>query len=330
MATRKAIKKENSANQLLDALNFISVAQHSDGTPMQTHCRIADGNIVGFDGGLTAGCYVDETLRVCPHTKTMIAALSKCEGPISITELDSGRLSIKSGKFNARVPCIPFDDIPATGPDNPCATLTDDLKSALRAVLPLADHSAPEAYMAGVLVQAQTVVTTNRAVLLEAWHGIDLPTILIPKASAEAICKQTKKLTQFGFSENTATFFFEDNSFIKSQLFINNFPQYKHLVDVESSPDTLPSGFYEALDKVLPFSDDGRVYFIDGKICSHPNAELGSTYEVEGLTNGIGFNGNFLKLIKEHFGSVHFNYNEKGMNLFFGKGVRGGIMKVNF
>jgi DNA polymerase III sliding clamp (beta) subunit (PCNA family) len=299
---------------------------------MQTHCRIANGTIVGFDGGLMAGCYTEETLRVCPHTKTLIAALSKCEGAISITELDSGRLSIKSGKFNARVPCIPFEDIPPVSPDNPCATLTDDLKAALRAVLPLADHTADRPAFAGVLVQAGTVATTNGAVLLEAWHGIDLPPILLPKASAEAICKNPKKLTEFGFSHNSASFFYEDGSFIKTQLFENVFPDYKRLLDVESNPAELPEGFYEAIEKVMPFAEEGRVYFIDGKISSHPSLEEGASYAVAGIIDGIGFSGNFLKIIKDHFKKVHFNFNERGMNLFFNETgtVRGGIMKVNF
>ena len=336
MATAKRARKPSAeksavASNLLEALKFISVAQHTDGTPMQSHCRISDGTVVGFDGGLTVGHYIEETLNVCPHTATLISALSKCKETISITELDSGKLSIKSGKFRALVPCVDFRDIPAIQPDSPVAAITDTLKVALAACVPLTQDNGTEPFTCAVLLQAGTAVATNRHVVIEAWHGLDLPPgILIPKASVSAICKTDKHLKAFGFSSNSATFFFEDDSFIKTQLYINNFPQYQKLLDIESNAFPLPAGFYEAVETIAPFIEKEKttVYFIDGKISSHYNTELGASFEVEGLKNGLAFNVNYLKLIRQHTHMVQFDANDRGMALFFGDNVRGAIMKV--
>lgn len=330
MATRKPkAEKVASDNDLLDALKFISAAQHSEGTTLQTHCRISGGTIVGFDGGLTIGRYIEKGLNVCPHTNTLIAALSKCTEAVSITELDSGRLSVKSGKFRALVPCAAYDDIPASEPDTPCATLTDDLKAALRAVVGLADPSAAEPFACGVLMQANTVVTTNRFVLLEAWHGIDLPPgLLIPKPAVLAICKHEKPLTQFGFSHNSATFYFADDSFIKTQLYMNDFPNYHKIINIDSNPKPLPVGFYEALDSITPFAEEKRVYFRGGKLCTHSVDELGASFEVDGLEDGHAFNIEYLKIIRTHMKQVHFGVEGKGQTVFFGDGVRGVIMPI--
>ncbi len=329
-ARKPAAEKNKIASNLLEALKFISVAQHSDGTPMQTHCRIADGTVTGFDGGILAGHYIDETLNICPHTATLITALSKCADSISITQLDSGRLSIKSGKFRALVPCLNFDDIPAMQPDSPCAALTDDLKTALAACVPLAHDDAQEPFMCAVLLQANTAVSTNRHVIIEAWHGIDLPpNILLPKSSALAIAKSSKSLKSFGYSANSATFFFQDDSFIKTQLYIDKFPAYENLLNLESNPWPLPAGFYEALETVNPFVEDSKVYFFDDKISSSVDPLNGTTYDIEGLKNGLIFNIEYLKLIRPHLHKIHFDVNERGLALFFGENVRGGIMKIN-
>lgn len=336
MATNKRARKPtsekpNDAQSLLEALRFISVSQHTQGTPVQTHCRISNKTVIGFDGGITAGHFIDDVLSVCPHTTMLINALAKCTGAIAITELDSGKLSVKSGKFKALIPCVPFDDLPAIEPDAPIATLTDDVKRALAAVAPLAQDGGQEPFTCAVLLKAGTAVATNRAVVLESFHGIDLPPVLIPKASVVAICKQSKKLTQFGFSDNSATFYFEDDSFIKTQLFLDRFPDYERILNIESNAWPMPVGFYDALDTVAGFSQGKIVYFRDGNVCSHLIDSEGATYGVEGLPKDTAFNAEYLKLIKPHCHKMHFNANDKGLSLFFSEDglTRGGIMKVN-
>lgn len=329
-ARKPASEKASNSSQLLEALKFVAVSQHAQGTPLQTHCRIGNKTVIGFDGGITAGHFIDEILSCCPHTYTLLNALSKCADSISITDTDGGKLSVKSGKFRALVPCLPWEDLPAVEPDPRIATLTDAVKSALAAVLPVAlDGSNVDAFKCAVLLCAGSAVATNGAVILEAWHGIDLPDVLIPKASAQAICKQTKPLTGFGFSANSATFYYEDNSFIKTQLFVDKYPGFQHILDVESNPWPLPGGFFEGVDIASSFSVNNVVYFRDGHICSHVHPAEGASYQVEGIPNDLAFNSIYLKIIREHCHKIQFNINNRGMALFFGDNVRGAIMKVN-
>lgn len=330
-ARKPAAEKAKTASGLLDALKFVSVAQHSDGTIMQMHCRLTNGQLIAFDGGIAAGHLIEEALNVCPHTATFIRALERCTGNISITQLASGKLSVKSGKFSATVPCVGLDDLPGVEPDPPIAKLTDDLKRALGACIPLAGDGLPEAFMCGVMLQANTAVATNRIVVIEAWHGIDLPpNVLLPKVSANAIAKSSKPLKAFGYSGRSATFWFEDDSFIKTQLFEDKFPDYQRILNIDSNAYPLPGGFYEAIDTVMPFTEDGRVYFIDGKISSRDNTIDAATYEVEGLQNDLAFNGKFLEIIRPHAHRMHFNAAANGLALFFAEDglTRGGIMPI--
>jgi len=326
---RKPKSEPQEPSALLSALHFIAVAQNSEGLPYQTHCRIANGILSASNGGMSAGIKVDDSLRVCPHTATLINALSKCTEAISITELDSGRLSVKSGKFRALVPCVPFDDIVPVQPDPACAEVTDAVKTALLHVSGVLDDKATEPLTSCVMLQAYSAVATNRHVILEAWHGIDLPpNIQIPRSSALAICKTDKPLKAFGFSENSATFYYADDSFIKTQLFSCTYPDLSSILIAESDANAwpLPVDFFEAIDNIASFSNDNTVYFGKNLVKSHADINEGATFELEGSPEGIIFNIGYLKLIKAHAKRIHFMYNTKGLAVFFGDGVRGGIM----
>ncbi len=341
MATRiktsKKPKTESNGSALLEALKFISVAQHSEGENWQTHCLIDNDRISAYDGGLSAGIKVEPTsIHACPHTKTLIEALSRCEDSVSITQLDSGRLSVKSGKFRALVPCLEMDLLGPPFPDDPCATLTDALKTALGSVSQAADDNPGEhqPYKGAILMGPGSVTASNGHVLLQAWHGIDLPpNILLPKASALIIAKQKKEMKRFGFSLNSVTFYFDDESYIKTQLFaFEKYPDFERILNV-SDRQFVPmvSGFFEALDKVESFSETKAVYIHSGALHSHPEEQQkGASFDVEGLQLEAIFNIEYLKICKDHMIDVAWSEKPAQATLFNSPLVRGAIMPRNF
>lgn len=327
---RKPKSEGSEPSQLLSALQFISVAQHSEGLPYQMHCKIANGKITATNGGISASTNTDDGLQACPQTSVIMAALKNCSDAISITKLDSGKLSIKSGKFRALVPCVEFEALGDVIPDPACANINDDLKRALLAVSCLAkDDKADNPLTACILLKAYSAVATNRHVVLEAWHGIDLPpNIQLPKASVLAICKTEKKLKAFGFSENSATFYYDDDSFIKTALFSLNYPDTSKVLIGESEANAwpLPPEFYDALDRVASFSETNSVFFKKNRLQSHNNPDIGASCDVEGLPDGFQFNVEYLKMIRPYALKIHLGYSDRGLSVFFGENIRGGIM----
>jgi len=334
MATRqpraRTKEKAKTASALLDALKFIAIAQDSEGSNFQTHCRIYGGTITASNGGITAGMYIDEVLQCAPHTKTLIAALEKCKESIVMTLLDSGRLAIKSGKFAPKVPCLPVSDLQPPQPDSPVANITDDIKKALAACIAVAkDGEAPPA--CGVLLKANTAVATDRHIVVEAWHGIDLPPVFLPRQSAAAVANCSKPLKSFGFSDTSATFFFEDNSFIKTQLFENTFPDYERFLNAQTTPYPLPAGFFEAVETVAPFCDK-FVFFDNGNAMSHKNADEATLYEIAGVPDRTAFSLDQLKILRAHMADVQFKVGDRQMTYFFSadKMVRGAIAMIHY
>lgn len=321
-------------NTLLEALKFLSLITKDEGNLNETHIYLGSHWAIANNGILAAACKIDEDLYACPHNQTLIQALSKCGNEFSITQLGgiSASLSVKSNKFKAVVPCIDPTLFNVTGPDDSRADISDELKKAFEIVLAIPTNEKEDRIIAiSILISGQSVIATNGQMLFEYWHGIDLPPSLpIPKLLAEAIVKTPKKLARLGFSHNSVTFYFEDESWIKSQLFSTGWPDVSGILDCETNLEPLPNEFFNGLEAVAPFTER-FVYFHDGSIGSHSEVNIGASYELPGLTTGPIFQAKQLAMIKQHAQKIDFNVEGKNgcpMLIFYGDRIRGVVTGV--
>lgn len=328
--TRKSKSKSATSQALIAALNFISVAQKNEAdAPYKSHCILHEHKAMAFDGILTVGCKIEEDLSVCPHTLRLIDALERTTKEVSITELD-GKLSIKSGGFSAFVPCW-HEDMPALAPDPASWPIDDRLKIGFDMISGFTvDNDKRKIVETSMLLQANSMIATDSAVMLEFWHGIDLPTMTIPKTFISAVMNCKKKLVSFGYSVNSCTFWFEDESWIKTQLYEEKWPDVGLILNRPCKPEPLPKGFYDALRDIEPFSNGKEaekvVYFNNNALQSHRDKVEGAVCEVRGIQHGPAFNIKRLKRIEHCVDTVDF-YSHDVM-YFFGNGVRGALAGV--
>lgn len=327
--TVKAKVEPKETNPFLNALRFVQLVLHDKGAPIETHMRLQNKTVVGFNGIIGAGAFIQEDIYAAPNAKLMIEALSKCGQNLSITQLDNGRISIKSDKFKAIVPCIDPNSIPTILPDTPVAQVDDKIKKAIEAVGVLADENAQRVFAASILIRSGSCLATNGAIIFEAWHGIDLPTLALPKAFVQPIVKTQKQLKLFGFSASTATFWFEDESWIRSQLFKEEWPQVDHLLNRPAKFFDIPKSFWEGLDAIAPFSTDGLVYFEDGLLKTNDDGQ-GASYEVAGVPKGPIYNIKNLMTIRPYAKQIDFVAQgmsaDTTMLCFVGENIRGAML----
>lgn len=324
-----APRKRNEDSPLLSALRFVKEAQRKEGPPHETHCRIAHNSIVGSDGVLTVGIPLAEDMpEICPNTHTLIHALERARGTVATT-VENGRMTIRASKFAAVVPVLDAMTLPYHMPDGAQYPLSDDFRDAALSASIYTREGAQTVVAASVMTRNGTLVGTNGNVVVEAWHGIPTPPgLIIPKAFIDVIGKIKKKITHFGFSDTSFTLWYDDGSWIKTQLYLEQWPNIEPLLSYidNSHFSELPKDFWEGLKTVAPFSQDGRIWFLDGKIRTSPHDGTGAEYVVKGLPDKQCFNHKYLSPLDGLASLWDWTTNER-VATFTGERIRGVVSR---
>src|SRR5216684_1508740 len=207
---RKVKLTEVKSSSFLDALKFLSLITKEQGSPNETHIYLSSKWAFCFNGTISAATPITEDINCCPNNSLIIEALSKCKNGYSFN-LNENKLSLKSDKFKAFIPCIDPTIYQLTIPDPPTLSIDDRFRLALEAVNVFPENSnAQRVVTASILINGQTIVGTDSKIIFEYWHGLDLPVGLsIPKTFANIFIKITKKLIKFGCSPSSVTFYYE-------------------------------------------------------------------------------------------------------------------------
>lgn len=335
---RKTKQKASSATAKLSAaIDFVFPAYKDAPTlEFQKYCRIGNYQIVAFDGVVALGHPIEEDLSVCPHLGRLRDAIKQAGDTLNMTQLDSGRLSIKGDHLRAIIPCVDPATIPPSMPDPRCATIDDRIRHGMKIVTSIIKEGDANTRWIETcaLLRANTIFATDGKLCFEYKHGIDLPpNLTIPKAAITAILKTDKPLVGFGFSGTSATFYFEDGAWLRTQMFTEEYPNIDRLLSAEignKGPNDLPEvpeGFYEAVAAVSSHCDGAAVFLGPGVVKSHSAQDIGADYPVPGLTGYSVISHVYMKLIAPHATRLDLN-NTPESAIFYGDNVRGIVMKM--
>lgn len=318
--------KATTDSALLASIKQLSLILSDEGQVYDTHVIMRDNWMTASNQVISMGERIKEDLNCCPNALLLKEALSKCGQSISITQLEH-KLSIKSEKFRALVPCIPPENLTRIEPDASMAQLDGRLAASLTALASLALDDENRIELASVLIQGGTITATDGHVMVQHWHGIDLPKLMLPKAIIDPVRKNTKQLKGFGYGRSSCTFHYEDDSWIKSQFFIKEWPDISPILDQKTNQLPLPNDFFNAVKALEKFSDNGDVYCDTNIMRSHPEEGQGASYEVYGLPKGPTFKIKQLKILEPFIKTIDFFVPHRGhnMTIFYGDGVRGAI-----
>lgn len=310
---------------LKDAIAFVIPAT-DDWTPAGEHVRLSNGYAVASDGVLSAGHPIKETFALCPHAEKLHAALKRVGDSFSVTEMDKGRLSVKGGKLRAIVPCVGNETLPDIGPDPMIAPINDKLGQAFKTLLPLVREDGETLVEFSFLLNGGSLTATNRQTIFQAWHGINMPKLIVPRKFGK-LAASLDGLKGFGFSKRSLTFWYANDSWIRTQLADGEWPDVDKVLGVASAPAPVPTDLKEAIKSVIDFSDDGAINLSEGKVKSSFGKDLsGATYDCEGLTTKACFSAKQLLLVLNVATHIDFD-THKDRAPFIGEGLRGMISK---
>lgn len=307
--TRKGRAKavNETAGQLLAALKFTSIGNKTVADNPAAACTaFMNGYAVSFDGVIEAAYPIPGAdIEGFVNTKLMIDALGNVGKELELSSLEDS-IYIKSGDFEVSVPTLPASQITAGPPDPQAYPLDNKFRDALALVgRPLKD-TAENYVSAAILSTGPSVISAyEKTCIAEAYHACNMPpAIVYPKAFANALMKADKNLVGFGYTGgNTLTVWFEDGSFIRTQLYSEPFPltvgQLQQQFSTIGAVIPLPTGTLAAVDAVKPFAKANKIAFRSGAVVADPFftasglLEWNASKEVKALPDSPCFNANF-------------------------------------
>lgn len=325
MARKSSKKEQEEKSELIQALEYVCLNQRDSGTPAQMHCIISGSEIVTFDGIIALGYNLQTDLTGCPQSKTLLAALQRVKGAYSLTQQSPTALILQAGRLRATIPCLEPENLASAAPDPFCAAIPDEWRNGLAIVGDLASETASKVEFASVCVQSGTMIGTDGIVAIEYWHGLNMPRMILPKSFINTLKKIPHKIVSFGFSENTFTLYFDNEAWIKTLLYQDDWPieQLNKIMSRQMEMFKLPFDFEDAIDNVLPFSE-GQVIIKDGKIQTHSKENIGASYDLNVEHNAV-FDPAKLKQVLPYVKQINFCTGKGGVALFYGDNLRGVI-----
>lgn len=327
MARKKSVNEV--ATKLLDVLKFTSLGYKSTGDVQAQHTWFSGGWVLSFDGVIAAGTPVEGLdFEAYAHTGLLTEALSNVGKEMDLAINDSG-IAISSGDYSVVVPQGDRTSMRPTPPDQNIAPIGAGFIDAMELCGRIVKDTAPLFRDAVIVTRDKTVLSCDGMTLIEAHHGYATPPgLMFPKQFANALKKSGKTPIGFGFGAETFTIWFDDNSFLRTQLYTgrgeNGEPlQYpaqvldklEHLMQAPTNDPVLP-GFFEAVAKVVPFAMDEKhtIHLKDGNVSSGFTSGSTSTASlpVANLPDGTPVNGERLLTFSDVTKTIWYGSEEPG------------------
>lgn len=312
-AGRKPAKSEQAAG-LINALTFLSCIKAPTPTsmPYNSHTWLNEGMAVAYDGIVAAGHPIDGGIGGYPHTKLLIEALENTGKQFDLTVNSTGQFEITSDKYTAVVPSLAYDQVIPTVPDANVFQLTEDqgkaFVSALVATAKVVSDTAENVLHASVRLEGQTVLATDGATIIEAFHGLNMPQgVVLPKQFVTSLNKTGKSPVGIGLGVTWETFtvWFQDGSWLRTNAYPGStwpdqiMGSYYELLNNRGDFAPTPPELWKAVNAVLPFtSDNNRVIFRPGLVRTHPDRRQGAALEIAAISFELDINGKRLAVLE--------------------------------
>jgi DNA polymerase III sliding clamp (beta) subunit (PCNA family) len=267
---------------LLQILNFVKGAVSSkDFVPALTHFHIADNTIKSFNGNISLCSPIDLDIEASPKAVPFVKAIQACKQTTAIHMTAAGRLGIKSGKFKAFIPCTE-EVFPDMVPSGQRLALDGKFLPALKLLQPYIAEDASRPWARGILFRGGSALATNNICVVEYWLGYDFPIeVNVPQAAVKELLRIGEEPEYIQMDDTSITFHYGENKWLRSNLLATDWPDVSGLLNQESSPKAIPSGFFDAVEELAPFVDElGRLFLQPDSISTTTADGDGASIEV--------------------------------------------------
>lgn len=313
---------------MLSALKFVKGAVSTkDYVPALTHFQIKGGRVTGYNGKLSLSSPIPLDLDCCPKAMPFVKAIEACTDTAQLAMTATGKLAIRSGKFRAHVDTLP-EEFPGVGPEGVPVAIDGQLLPVLTTLYDFSSDDASRPWAAGVLLDGSSAFATNNVVVVERWLGYHFPyRVNLPRYAVRELIRIGEEPTGLMVSGGSATFFFEGERWLRTQLNSHEWPNVANLfAGMPDDAAPVPEGLFEALATLAPFVDEaGRVYMLGDRVATAPDANVGAAVEMDGLPAEGLYNVKMLQLLAGVVQGIGFDHYPKPCPMY-GHQLRGLLM----
>lgn len=272
------IKKPEHSSRLIEGLSFVELSN-------AIYCEIGNNTITVATDDLCMGFPIEEDLHAKAHIAHLKNALLKSPDKTAITQLELTKLHVNSEKFEVYVNCE--CEIKHATPDNVLGIVSNDFTSFIKILLPLLSLTGSPSQKS-ILSWNNSFFATNRKILVQIWHGENLPFFQMSKEFCKVVVKSKKQISAFGKSDNSITFYFSDGSWVMGRLVEGDWINPEEFL-FNCEYFDISNELELAFETVKDFCPSGVLHCRSGALASQPASQDGVIYPVANLPEGPSF-----------------------------------------
>lgn len=323
--------------KLSDIHFVVQAVAKKDLDPSLCHLEIKNGRATGYGGRIALSTPIDCKLDVRPLAKPLWKALgsTKENDGVDLYMTGTGRLGVKQGKFRAFIDCLDqqFDMVQLV-PTGPMFDVPEELYNSIKTLAPYMSIDASRPWAQGLKLNPHSTFATNNIILVQRWHGADIPIeCIIPSDAVTALMKINQIPVAIQYNEGISlTFHFENGRWMCTHLIAQDggWGRAEYIFDSNTNLEGLEEvsdEFYDAIDTLKDMLTERRLVYLKGdRICTSPNDEEGAMIDTE-VPNGPIFHAEQLRSLRELATKVNFTTHPKPC-YFVGDKLRGVIVGV--
>lgn len=231
-----------------------------DLVPVLKHLALNNGEVHGFNGHVHICTYDENLVGLPPFTvpaDRALKALDACAQEPAELEVADNIMSVRAGRFRARVQCGNIEDFPLHQPSRSGELPCEELLDVFQALHDFISDDASRPWSQGILLSEGVAYATNNIVLAAVdlpESLLHLPMMTVPLVSINEVLRIGLTTTSLVYDESTLTFFLADGrTWVRSSLIKEGWPDAASLiasVHADANMEAFPPEFRESVEKL--------------------------------------------------------------------------------
>lgn len=237
--------------------------------PMLACAVFRCGHGQSSDNSVTLNIPVDVGGAEFAVNAVRLSAALSVAGPEAELSLGEAQLTIKGGRFTARIELLDTHAFPWTDMPTASRLPAGDIIKAIQAVSPFASGNG---WSSVVALSGSRAMASDGASLLITAPGVPDIDCSLPAKAAQIAVLLSGDANEINIDDHALTFFSPDGSWLRASLVSTEWPNVSSLIPDPSALPSAPLGLWDAVSQVVVFGD-GPVC-LAGNLVSRDSAEI--------------------------------------------------------